>query len=349
MSADWFNDRPLDLREVCVRLREAVEERERFFKLTTSATYYPLEIPPRPFRLSGYGASGTAQLPLPFANNLVRRIARLVDNSFDPRKFGAWSEFFPLNGAGAGIMNQATYPLFEELGIDGYAYCRAPLSRPFRWADMAFFHAAAEVLDRIVRYPRPPEFNDSGGRDRGRVFGIDAALHIVDFADGSRTDGTYQPAGRDLRRTLASGRAVSCHPRSGAYWRRNEGLYYADERHLYYDASADPAWGTDVRGAGVELTGEFTIRLHTRCGFFVSRYGAGTETWYEEYDQDLTIRPGGVCDVPRFPLWESTFAAWRTAPEESNILSREAGMTISAPLIRLTPENYPVLPYQYLS
>lgn len=348
MSVDWFNDRPLDLSTICVRLREAVEERERFFKLTPW-TAYPLEIPPRPFRLSGTGVSGTAQLPGPFAQNLVRRIARLVDNSFDPRNFGTLSSFFPLNGAGAGIMNSPAHPLFGAFGIDGAAYCRAPLSRPFRWKDMAFFNAAAEVLDRIVRYPRPPEFSDSGGRDRGRVFGIDAELHIVDFSDGSRTDGVFQPAGQYLRRTLASGRTVACHPRTGVSWRRNEGLVYADDRSLYYDAAADPDWGSDVRGKGVALTGGFTIRLHARCDFAVSRYGAGIETWNEEYDQDLTIRPGGVCDVPRFPPWDSTFAAWRTAPGDGNILSREASMTITAPLIRLEPENYPVPPYQYLS
>ena len=86
MSTDWFNDRPLDLREVCARMKEAVEERERFFKLIP-APEYPLEIPPLPVRLDGPGVYGV-RLPHQFVYDLVRRIAPLVNNAFDPRNFG---------------------------------------------------------------------------------------------------------------------------------------------------------------------------------------------------------------------------------------------------------------------
>ena len=48
-TTDWFDDRPLELSTVCTRLKEAVEEREMFYRITVPTSWYPLELPKKPF------------------------------------------------------------------------------------------------------------------------------------------------------------------------------------------------------------------------------------------------------------------------------------------------------------
>ena len=48
-TTDWFDDRPLELSTVCTRLKEAVEEREMFYRITVPTSWYPLELPEKPF------------------------------------------------------------------------------------------------------------------------------------------------------------------------------------------------------------------------------------------------------------------------------------------------------------
>ena len=322
MSASWLAP-PLDLRTVCIRLKAAVEEREAFYKLTPNTV---LEIPDAPHPLD---SRAPGRFPLAFAETLFQRIITLIDNSYDPRDFGSWCGFHTF--ADSGVLTSPDWPGFEAFGIDGAAFCRR---RPYRWADRdGFFSAAADVLDRITLYPDPPRFS-TGGKNSGQVFGLDAELSIADLVSGNTVGRNYQPSGQSLALTLAGGGTAYCHYGTARNWRRDVSDATASNWSIYYDASVGQPGTAIRRGAGVELRGEFQLRLCVR--FSVTGRAA------EECTQTLTIRPGGVSDAPDVSAWQPYLAP---APGSDRL---EAALTFGNEEILLRPENYPPLPYQYL-
>ena len=229
------------------------------------------------------------------------------------------------------MQSDPDWPGFEAFGIDGAAFCRR---RPYRWTDRGgFFTAAAEVLDRIALYPDPPRFSSARGRNSGRVFGIDADLSVTDLVNGNSDRRRYQPTGGDLRIALAGGGQAICFVETARNWRRDVSDAAADNWSIYYDASVGQAGTANRRGEGVPLRGEFTFRLSAR----LSVTGRATES----FTQELTVRPGGVCDAPDFSCWREYFTP---APGSDRW---EAVINFDSDEIRLRPENYPPLPYRY--
>lgn len=341
-TTGWFDDRPLELATVCTRLKEAVEERENFYRLDIPSTWYPLELPQAPFCNSDMTGEELKDRNVnfirKFAENLYYRVNNLLSNSFNPLKFGKWCD------TGYLAAYDAQQTLLEELNIDsnvfrsrGYIgggnYCHL---LPFCYENMRYFHTVADVLNRCCLYPAPPVFSTAGTQSKGYVFGLDCTFDCHDFISGTGSTFSYQPDGITFYPQGAS-YSATLSPANPAGYRvklNNNKVEYeynfkASNLKIFYTPS-------------FPLQGSFQVKMQME-GHFENIDGSADLL----DEQILTLANGSTgCEISL--NWCASQLAKCTGSSLQNSKKNSyANIRFDCSEILLEKENYPLLPYKY--
>ena len=342
MSTDWFNDRPLHIETICTRLREAVEEREAFFRFDPEKTAKtPLTLPSRPYSLgNNHNRYANFTVWQEFIDNLSRRIRTLARFVFAPDNLGKFSEFNPSPGRNAHesiyCSIQETDVLLESLEIDPADFW---MRKPHRFMDMKFFNACAELLNRYILYPQPPHFKTS----TNTVFGWDCYLSVTDLVSGNVIARNFQPDG-SIKFTGSSGSYGLFSGENIAKWQKNDYRAAASGHRLYYDHTLGS--GTD----SFPFTGEFQLQLSSQWSEIVNQSTTASEICTTTY----TITPGGSVPMHIPDQWQQRIPAVLAGQENASsasvtVLPVLVRGTATSPRIKLTAANIPPLPYKYLN
>ena len=335
-TVNWFSDRPLHIETVCARLREAVEERENFFHFDPQkcASAHPLDLPSRPYDTGGLNPlipSGALQK---FAYNLNARIRALARSTFAPEKLGKFSAFNPLlSGSAEGSFSSAEIcdTIMADLQVDPADF---RMAQPLELSNMKFFNACAKFLNDYIRYPQPIPF--SGTPDS--VFGWDFQMEIKDLQNNTAITGTYRTDGIiSCRSTAGSSRILTGD--TPAEWVKDD-LKIHQYGHYFYYADDRPA------GAGyADLTGEFQFQISARWSMLLD----GVTDITENTVSVCTLAPGGTAPLHLPEIWQKRISGTLSGSDQYYQLRVRIFFNASDILIKLTPDNYPQLPYKYLT
>ncbi|MBR2344657.1 MAG: hypothetical protein IKA71_02590 [Lentisphaeria bacterium] len=337
-AANWFS-RPLSIPQAFQILKEALEEREKFFNIIPSPSY-ALDIPAR------FNMNTLSNRDL-LCSNLRHRIEVLVQKAFDPRKFGQWSAY-----SAVGSVN----PFFNEMGVDleGYRYARP---EPYRMDDGRFFYAAADILNRCALYPYLAF--SSKAYVSGANFGMNADLQVHDILAGKTVSAEYMYNENPLHLILHDGTYAAAYLEYPVRYFRKRNAdgniireYRISAKNHRFFCQANMA--SEFAGGTLQMRGSFQVELsmNWRCRLWDSEKSgfssvSGTKT------QICTLCPEKESDIPDLSEWQEQInAASRfdsNAPEEIDEYDTYVRVIFSTPRIFINPENYPVLPYKYLT
>ena len=336
-TVSWLNGRPQHITEICAKLREAVEEREHFFRFDPEkcAASDPLDLPHAPFNTSPANPALQAGSLWKFTSSLSNRLRALARFAFAPEKLGVFSSFNPAAGR-AGFERsylslEECDTIFTSLQVDPADFRMRP---PFQITDMKFFNACARLLNDYILYPQPTRFSGSPGA----VFGKDFEMEYQDLQSGGSRSGTYLNDGIiSIRSSAGSVRNLTGDTPAELIaddLRINEtGLYF------YYDPD---------RASGAEATplyGEFQFQLNVEWIFNIDGV-----TQEREFDSRIYhLSPGSTAPLQIPALWQNRISQVRSGSTEYSRMAVRMYISANSFSIKLTPANYPELPYKYLN
>ena len=336
-TVNWFGDRPLHIETVCARLREAVEERENFFHFDPHkcASNYPLDLPSRPYDAGGVNMLMPSGALRKFAYNLNSRIRALARSTFAPEKLGKFSEFNPALPIGA-ESSFSSAEICDGIMADFLQVDPADfrMAQPLDFSNMKFFNACAKFLNDYIRYPQPIPFSDTSGS----IFGWDCQMALKDLKNGTAITGTYRTDGIISYRS-AAGSSRMLTSDTPAEWIKDDLQIHQYGHYFYYDNSRSA-------GAGyADLTGNFQFQVSARWSLLLDNVTDITENTVSVY----TLAPGGDTPLHLPEIWRQRISDTLSGSDRYYRMRVRIFFNSTNILIKLTPDNYPQLPYKYLT
>lgn len=323
----WLAERPRPVPAAWNILCDAVNERLEYFGM--SDQYFFDHIAPVP-------AVRTA-LPV---DKMQQALKSMADNTFAPQMFGQWYDTGRLIS-----LSDPAADVFSRWGIDGSAFLMSnPAAGPhWKHSISDFIRAAGKLLDKVLLYPLP-RFNQlaySNAPAQGVV--IESFIHVEGFVSGSSASGTFRG---NYGLLLDEDSGVTVNSLIPVKLISHLGRGRSDGQRWVYDGAGEyirtrrySRYRLPILRGKAEIRSDNTLTI-SRDGE-TTVINQGMENFVMDFDSgkaekefDLSVIAETVADI-----WEN----------RGNYYRASVDLTTGTPEILLKKDNFPELPYKYVS